>query len=110
MNQLTNQETKIARLIAKGYVFKEIADMLCVSTHTIHTHTKNIRKKLEAKNIADITRIYILSLDNPRQVLYAFVFAVMQISMVLTSTDFEARKPTNRIVNRTVKGRRKIEC
>ena len=110
MNQLTKTETKIAHHIAKGYVFKEIADKLCVSTHTIHTHTKNIRKKLNARNIADITRIYILSLDNPKQVLYALVFAVMQITMVLSSTDFEARKPTNRIVNRTVKSRRKIEC
>lgn len=110
MNQLTKTETKIARLIAKGFVFKEIADQLCVSTHTIHTHTKNIRKKLEARNIADITRMYILSLDNPKQVLYALVFVIIQLNMIVTSTDFEARKPANRIVNRTVKGRRKIEC
>lgn len=110
MDQLTKTETKIAHHIAKGYVFKEIADKLCVSTHTIHTHTKNIRKKLNARNIADITRMYILSLDDPRKVLFALVFAVMQIAMVLTSTNFEARKPVNRVASRTVKGRRKIEC
>ena len=107
MNQLTETETKIAHHIAQGYVGKEIADKLCVSSHTVHTHSRNIRKKLKAKNIADITRMYILSLDNPKLVLKAFVFGMIQIGMILTATDFDAKRAKNQNASRTVRTARR---
>ncbi len=108
MNQLTETENKIAHHIAQGYAGKEIADKLCVSSHTVHTHARSIRKKLKANNIADITRLYILSLDNPKLILKAFMFGIIQIGMILTATDVNARKPTNTTVSaRSVKTARK---
>jgi two-component system response regulator NreC len=62
---LTVQEDKIARFIALGFIEKEIADKLFISAKTVHTHSQMIRRKLNAKNIADVTRNYIFSLKNP---------------------------------------------
>jgi len=47
---LTPQERKIAGLIASGYTSKEISDKLYLSIHTINTHRKNIRNKLDVKS------------------------------------------------------------
>ena len=54
LKKLTKQENKVAALVSLGYFEKEIADKLCNNVHTIHTYLRNIRKKLGAKNIADI--------------------------------------------------------
>ena len=43
---LTRTEMNICRLIQSGYSSKEIAENLNLSFETIHTHRKNIRKKL----------------------------------------------------------------
>ena len=61
MELLTRQETRITELIANGLTEKEIASELFISVNTVSTHTRSIRKKLGAKNIADITRKYILN-------------------------------------------------
>ncbi len=44
---LTERETEVLKLIAKGYSREEIADILFVSINTVSAHTKNIYKKLE---------------------------------------------------------------
>ena len=44
--KLTNQEKKISKLIAYGFSEKEIASKLFIAESTVHTHTKNIRKKI----------------------------------------------------------------
>lgn len=107
MADLTKTELKIAHLTAQGFINKEIAYRLHVSPHTVHAHLRNIRNKWHAGNIADITRIYILSLDNPRQVLRAVFFLVLQLGMIWQNTTADLRKPPEvRIsVSRTVKGR-----
>jgi len=43
---LTERECEIVKLVAQGKVNKEIASELHLSPHTIHTHRKNIMKKL----------------------------------------------------------------
>lgn len=43
---LTDREIEIAKLVAQGKVNKVIASELHLSPHTIHTHRKNIMKKL----------------------------------------------------------------
>ena len=59
METLTDRELQIADLIHQGYIEKEIADRLSISTGTVHTHAKHIREKLGCRNIADITRVFI---------------------------------------------------
>ena len=59
METLSVREMQITDLIHKGKTEKEIACELFISPTTVHTHTKNIRQKLCARNIADITRIFL---------------------------------------------------
>ena len=50
---LTQRETEIVKLIEEGLTYKEIGERLSISTHTVHTHIKNIYEKLQAKNRSD---------------------------------------------------------
>lgn len=54
-NFLTERETHVTRLVALGKVNKEIAYELNLSPHTIHTHRKNIMKKLGLHSAVDLT-------------------------------------------------------
>lgn len=54
-NVLSNRETEVLKLIAKGHTNKEIADALYISTHTVITHRKNITEKLNIKSISGLT-------------------------------------------------------
>ena len=49
---LTKQETEVLRLIALGDRRHIIADKLSISNHTLDTHRKNIRKKLNVNSTA----------------------------------------------------------
>jgi len=44
---LTDRETQVLKLIAKGYLREEIAERLKISLNTVGAHTKNIYRKLE---------------------------------------------------------------
>ena len=93
MQPLTKTETLVAHATAQGYQKKEIADKMFVSEHTIHAHLRNIRQKWNAGNIADITRMYILSLDNPKLVLRAVFFLVIQLGIITADVHIDLRKP-----------------
>ena len=43
---LTPREIEILRLIARGFTYMETADLLSISTQTVHTHLKHIYRKL----------------------------------------------------------------
>lgn len=51
---LSERENEITALIAAGLTNKAIADTLHLSPHTIHTHRKNIMRKLNAKSTSDL--------------------------------------------------------
>ncbi|HRN42449.1 MAG TPA: response regulator transcription factor [Vicingus sp.] len=53
-SSLSEREIEIIRMISDGLTNKEIADALCLSTHTVNTHRKNIMTKLGLKNTAGI--------------------------------------------------------
>ncbi|MGA9211279.1 helix-turn-helix transcriptional regulator [Kaistella sp.] len=59
--QLTPQERLIVNLIIQGKSSKEIADELCLSIHTIHTHRKNIKRKTDCENQAALARFAIVA-------------------------------------------------
>jgi DNA-binding NarL/FixJ family response regulator len=46
---LTPREREILISLEGGYTYKQIADDLCISHHTVHSHIKNIYEKLHAK-------------------------------------------------------------
>lgn len=47
---LSKREQEIVREIEKGLSYKEIAERLHISPHTVHTHIKKIYEKLQAKD------------------------------------------------------------
>ena len=57
---LTERENEITALIASGFTNKEIGVKLYLSHHTIHTHRKNILKKLGIKSTSELT-VYAMS-------------------------------------------------
>lgn len=52
---LTERENEITALIASGLTNKEIGEKLHLSHHTIHTHRRNILKKLGVKSASELT-------------------------------------------------------
>jgi DNA-binding NarL/FixJ family response regulator len=52
--ELSDRETDILVLVAKGLSSKEIADKLHISVHTVSTHRKNITHKTGIKSVAGL--------------------------------------------------------
>lgn len=57
---LTERENEITALIASGMTNKEIGEKLHLSHHTVHSHRKNILKKLGVKSVSELT-VYAMS-------------------------------------------------
>lgn len=53
---LSEQEKKIISLIVRGFIESQIAEALFISKHTVHSHKKNILRKLELHTNADIVK------------------------------------------------------
>jgi two-component system NarL family response regulator len=53
---LTARETQLLELLAQGFIYKEIATKLGISTHTVHGHVKKIYGKLHAVNRSEALR------------------------------------------------------
>lgn len=106
---LTTTEFKIAELVARGFSEKEIGTKLYISPKTVHNHTYNIRKKIGARSAVDIARMFILSLDNPKQFFTALAALVIQFHIMANCETMELRRPvrTSSRVTRTVKSGRK---
>ena len=50
LDQLTNREREVLRLLARGYAYKEIAKELYISIKTVETHVSNVLRKLQMSN------------------------------------------------------------
>lgn len=53
--QLSAREKEIIGCVVKGLTNKQIADVLCISTHTVITHRRNIASKLQIHSAAGLT-------------------------------------------------------
>ena len=53
--ELSERENDVLVQIVKGLSNKEIADVLCISVHTVITHRKNITRKLHIHSTAGLT-------------------------------------------------------
>jgi DNA-binding NarL/FixJ family response regulator len=54
--QLTDRETEILRLVAKGLTSRQIAERLLISHRTVQNHTQNVLNKLQLHNRVELTR------------------------------------------------------
>lgn len=62
INSLTKRQKEIMVLIAKGKTSKQIGDKLNISNHTVETHRKNILKRLNFHNSAEMVKFTIENL------------------------------------------------
>ena len=53
---LSTRELEILRLVAYEYTTSMIAHRLCLSTHTVISHRKNMMDKLDVRNTAGLVR------------------------------------------------------
>ncbi|MDO6676523.1 response regulator transcription factor [Tenacibaculum sp. 1_MG-2023] len=53
---LSSRELQVLELIAREHTTIEIADKLFISKHTVETYRKNLLLKLDAKNLAGLTK------------------------------------------------------
>ncbi len=56
LDQLTNREREVLRLLARGYAYKEIARELYISIKTVETHVSNVLRKLQMSNRYELSR------------------------------------------------------
>ncbi|MEU4439882.1 response regulator transcription factor [Micromonospora chalcea] len=54
--RLTERETEVLRLVAKGLSYKQIADRLGLSHRTVQNHVQNTLGKLQLHNRVELTR------------------------------------------------------
>lgn len=80
---ITTREYQVAELITWGQSEKDIARRLYLSCDTVKTHKKNLMRKIEAHNIADVTRWFITK--TARITLTKSQFARQVISIFLLS-------------------------
>jgi DNA-binding NarL/FixJ family response regulator len=59
MERLSQRETEVLNLLAKGFVNKEIADNLSLSVETIRSYLKNIYEKMHVHSRAEAVAKYI---------------------------------------------------
>jgi DNA-binding NarL/FixJ family response regulator len=54
--ELTERETEILKMVAKGMSYKAIADRLVLSHRTVQNHVQNTLRKLQMHNRVELTR------------------------------------------------------
>jgi DNA-binding NarL/FixJ family response regulator len=54
--ELTERETEVLKMVAKGMSYKQIADRLVLSHRTVQNHVQNTLRKLQMHNRVELTR------------------------------------------------------
>ncbi|WP_121252512.1 response regulator [Nocardioides ferulae] len=54
--QLTERETEVLKMVAKGWSYKQIAERLVLSHRTVQNHVQNTLRKLQLHNRVELTR------------------------------------------------------
>jgi DNA-binding NarL/FixJ family response regulator len=56
LDQLTQREGEVLRLLARGYRYKDIAKQLYISIKTVESHVSSVLRKLQLSNRHELTR------------------------------------------------------
>lgn len=62
-SRLTDAEHRVLRELLRGLKEREIADTLCVSYNTVHTHVRDIYQTFEVRSRAQLMALYISRSD-----------------------------------------------
>jgi DNA-binding NarL/FixJ family response regulator len=66
-NDLSPREREVIELLARGYLYKEIAERLAISVPTVNTYIRRIYEKLHVRSRAQAVAIFAhLPMDNQR--------------------------------------------
>ena len=57
VSALSAREREVLQLVAEGLSTRQIAERIHVSVKTVETHRQQIMKKLNAKSVAELTKI-----------------------------------------------------
>lgn len=57
LDTLTGRELEILCKLANGKTSQDIADLLCISKHTVDTHRRNLLRKLECKSVIELVKV-----------------------------------------------------
>jgi DNA-binding NarL/FixJ family response regulator len=68
---LTPREAEVLNLLAKGYLYKEIADQMKVSYATVHTHIRHIYEKLHVRSRTEAVAKHLTQKSPRREVTVA---------------------------------------
>ncbi len=64
--ELTERETEVLKMVAKGMSYRQIAERLVLSHRTVQNHVQNTLRKLQLHNRVELTRYAIAQgLDDP---------------------------------------------
>ena len=66
---LSNREKDVLQLLVKGKSYKMIADELCISYETVHSHIRKIYNKLQVNSVGEA-----VSKTISKNILNAFLF------------------------------------
>ena len=53
-SELTNRELEVLKLLASGLNSKVISEQLFISTNTVEYHRKQLLRKTESRNVAEL--------------------------------------------------------
>ena len=56
LDELTPREREVLQLIARGYMYKEIAARLHISAKTVESHVSSVLRKLQLSSRHELTR------------------------------------------------------
>ena len=56
LDELTKREREVLQLIARGYMYKEIAARLHISVKTVESHVSSVLRKLQLSSRHELTR------------------------------------------------------
>ena len=54
--RLTERETEVLKMVAKGLSYRQIAERLVLSHRTVQNHVQNTLRKLQMHNRVELTR------------------------------------------------------
>ncbi len=101
METLTRRENQIAELIALGWAKKEVAEKLNISSHTVHTTTRNIFDKLQIQKATELSVWYFITRYKLVLKEGAKASIVITIVMLIMITEFSFLRPRTPNCRRT---------
>lgn len=95
--RVSKTEYKIIGQLACGLSEKEIAAANFTSHKTVRAQTYSARKKLKARCAADLVRMFILDLENPKKYFAAIGLLSLQLFIITTGVDVDMRRTNNSV-------------